>query len=95
MCYLLELACQAQNIPSITLGCQALLAFPRDWLVQNIERSAAFLLEVGDEWKYRRLLGIYEQLDDDLVHRLVVHGLAYRGTDRLRVTAAVDVLDTV
>jgi hypothetical protein len=75
MHYLLELACQAQNITNISLGRQALLALPRDWLLHNIERSAEFLLEVEDEWEYRRLLEVYQHLDKDLVRRLALRGL--------------------
>lgn len=75
MRYLLELACQAQNINNIMLGRNALLSLPRDWLVQTIECYAEFLLELEDEWEYRRLLEVYEQLDDTLVHRLALRGL--------------------
>jgi hypothetical protein len=75
ICYLLELACQAQHIANISLGRMALRALPRDWLLQNIERYAEPLLELEDEWEYRRLLEVYEHLDDDLVHRLAVRGL--------------------
>jgi len=75
MGYLLELACQCQNITNISLGRMALLALPRDWLVQHIKRYAEPLLELEDEWEYRRLLEVYQQLDDDLVHRLALRGL--------------------
>ena len=74
--YLLELACQAQNIRNITLGRTALLALPRAWLLRNIEHYAEPLLHLEDEWEYRRLAELYEQLDDDLIRRLVVRGLA-------------------
>lgn len=75
MGYLLELACQCQNIANITLGRMALLALPREWVVQNIERYAQPLLELEDEWEYRRLLEVYQRLDDTLVHRLALRGL--------------------
>jgi hypothetical protein len=74
--YLLELACRAQNIRNITLGRTALLALPRVWLLAHIEHYAEPLLQLKEEWEYRRLAELYEQMDDDLVRRLVIRGLA-------------------
>lgn len=50
-------------------------ARPREWEVQNIERYAQPLVELEDEWEYRRLLEVYQRLDDALVHRLALRGL--------------------
>ncbi len=76
MRYLLELACQAQNINNILLGRMTLLALPRDWLAQHIERYAEPLMEREDEWEYRRLAEIYEQLDFYLLLRHIERGQA-------------------
>lgn len=74
--YLLELACQSQNVQNIMLGRKAILSLPRDWLLLNIERYAEPLLQLEDEWEYRRLAEIYEQLGRDLARHLALRGLA-------------------
>jgi hypothetical protein len=74
MRYLLELACQAQNARNIVLGRAAILSLPKDWLLQHIDSYAEPLLQVDDEWEYRRLSEIYDQLDVQLVRRLAMHG---------------------
>ncbi len=81
MRYLLELACQAQNTGNIMLGRAALLGLPRGWLLEHIETYAEPLLELEDEWEYRRLGELYEELDDELVRRLVRRGLVSSGED--------------
>lgn len=68
-------ACQAQNTAVITQGRREILALPRDAVLQSIERVAADSLPLDDEWEFRRLLEIYEQLDRGLLHRLVETGL--------------------
>ncbi len=73
--YLLDLACQAQNARNIVLGRAAIQALPREWLLVNLERYAEPLLQLEDEWEYRRFAELYELLDDELLHRLVVRGL--------------------
>jgi len=73
--YLLELACQSGNIANISLGRMALLALPRQWVLGTIERTAEALLDWEDDWEYRRLLELYQLLDQTLVHHLVARGL--------------------
>ncbi len=73
--YVLGLACQAGHVHNTLLGRMALLGMPRAWLAQYVERSAEPLLELKDEWEYRRLGEVYEQLDDDLLRRLITRGL--------------------
>jgi hypothetical protein len=68
-------ACQAQNVSVITRGRSEILAMPRDEILRNIERVAADSLPLGDEWEFRRLLELYEQLDRGLLKRLVEGGL--------------------
>ena len=69
-------ACQAQNTAVITQGRREILALPRDAVLQSIERVAADSLPLDDEWEFRRLLEVYEQLDRGLLRRLVEVGLA-------------------
>jgi len=68
-------ACQAQNTAVITQGRREILALPRDAVLQSIERIAADSLPLDDEWEFRRLLEVYEQLDRGLLRRLVETGL--------------------
>lgn len=74
--WLFALACQSSNIRNIELGRAAVLALPRDWVVQNIEAFAESLLALGDEWEYRRLCELYYLLDRRLLQRLVDRGRA-------------------
>ncbi|MDP9375151.1 MAG: hypothetical protein M3Q65_22415 [Chloroflexota bacterium] len=76
--YLLELACQAQNERNIDLGRRAILGLPRAWLLQHLETYAEPLLQLEDEWEYRRLGEIYLRLDEGLVRRLAARGLESR-----------------
>jgi hypothetical protein len=85
--YLLELACQSQHTGNIERGRKALLRLPRDWVLQHIERVAEPLLQLNDEWEYRRLLEVYEHLDKELVQKLVYRGLTSQNPE-IRETAA-------
>ena len=85
--YLLELACQCQNMRNITLGRESLWSLPREWLIQHIESYAEPLLQLEDEWEYRRLAEVYEGLDGDLLRRLIARGLESRNPD-IREAAA-------
>ena len=67
--------CQAQHTRNIVLGRLAAAEVPRDWLVARIERVAARVLNLEDEWEYRRFLELCGELDAGLLQRLVAHGL--------------------
>src|SRR5947199_5835406 len=68
-------ACQAQNDAVITQGRREILAMPRDSVLQSIERIAADSLPLNNEWEFRRLLEVSEQLDRGLLRRLFDIGL--------------------
>ena len=72
--YLLE-ACQASYVPNITKARNKILELPKEWLVNNINSVATGLLNLSDEWEYRRLLELYKMLDEELVLQLVSAGL--------------------
>ena len=74
--YLLDLACRAQHVRNIELGRTALLAIPRAWLLRYIPVVAEPLVQLEDDWEYRRLLEVYWWLDRRLTHSLVERGLA-------------------
>jgi hypothetical protein len=72
----LELACRSQNVGNILKGRQEIFAMPKGDVLANIERIAADSLPLGDEWEFRRLLELYEELDRGLLARLVELGLS-------------------
>jgi hypothetical protein len=76
-----ELACQPQNTRLITAGRQQVLAMPRAWVLQEIEKVAAEALDLTDYWEYRRLLELAGLLDAELVRRLVSLGLGSSDPD--------------
>lgn len=76
--YLLELACQSQNVENIQLGRAVILSLPHPWIVESIEAYAEPLLRLDDEWEYRRLGELYERLDTNLLRRLAMRGLESR-----------------
>ena len=79
--YLLGLACQAQNVHNITLGRMALLNIPRVWLVEHIKAVAEPLVALNEEWEYRRLLELYENLDAGLTTDHLLRGLVSPNPD--------------
>lgn len=73
--YLLDLACQSQNERNITLGRKALQEIPRNWVLNNIERNAEHLLQLNNEWEFRRLLELYSLLDKTILSKLINRGI--------------------
>ena len=71
----LQYACTAQSMPAISRGRTEILALPRTQVLEHIEVIAATTLTF-EEWEYRRLLEVYEQLDAALLKRLVAKGAA-------------------
>jgi hypothetical protein len=68
-------ACQPSYVPKIIRGRAEVLAMPRAWVLAHIEQAAYETLTLTDEWEYRRLLELFQQLDNGLAQRLVAHGL--------------------
>ena len=71
---LLSYACQSSNTGNITLGRNGLKSIPRSWLLSNIEKEAQLILDMDDEWEYRRLAEVYFELDVDLAKKLAQLG---------------------
>ncbi len=82
------LACDASYTPNILKGRDIILSMPKKWVLENIENVAAETLNLSDEWHFRRLLEVYETLDQDLVTKLVEFGL--KSTNEEIVEAATD-----
>lgn len=60
-----------------------MLAMPRAWALQTIERVAAECLDLTDDWQYRRLMELAGDIDSNLVQRLVKLRLASNDKDIL------------
>ena len=91
--FLLALACQASNSANIQLGLNGLASIPRNWLLSNIEREAQFLLDMDDEWEYRRLAEFYFELDVNLSKKLAQLGRESKNEEV--VDAATDLWDWI
>ena len=65
--YLVQLACESQNIANISLARQALSKLPPTWLVPRIHAIAEGNLDLlNGEWECRRLLELYLPMDASL-----------------------------
>src|SRR5688572_9900968 len=83
-----EQACQCTYVPKIVAGRDQVLAMPRTWVLEHIERVAVERLNLSDDWEFRRLLELAQLLDLELVRRLV--SLAMGSTKPDVVEAAED-----
>jgi hypothetical protein len=72
----IQLACQPQNAHRVVAGRRQVLAMPRSWVLQTIEKVASECLNLSDYWEYRRLLELASHLDANLLQRLVQLGQA-------------------
>lgn len=72
--YLLKIGCQSTHIGNIRLGRESLASIPRSWLIERIYNIANQTLDLNDEWEYRRLLEIYQILDNGLLKSLCYLG---------------------
>jgi hypothetical protein len=79
----LQLACQPTSAHLIVDGRNLVLAFPREWMLKNIESAAVNSLDLSDYWEFRRLLELAELLDAALLQRIVALGLASIDSDVL------------
>ena len=57
------------------------MAMPRAWAVEHIEWVAEPLVQLNDDWEYRRLLELHEGLDGGLLLRLAKRGLQNSNVD--------------
>ena len=79
--YLLKLACQAQNARNIELARWAFQSLPREWLMPHLELLAAAVLNLDDEWEYRRLLELCAPLDRTFARRWAQRALTNRNAE--------------
>lgn len=76
-----SLACTPQNAHRIVQGREAVLALPRDWVLQHLQAVATQVLDLSDDWEYRRLLELARLLDAELTARLVAIGIGHDDPD--------------
>lgn len=76
---LVDLASVSQS--DIELCRQAILALPKSWLIENIEKSTETILENGTDEEYRRLLELYIKIDLELAGRLAKQALQHEDPD--------------
>ena len=81
----LNLACKSQHIGNITFGRQGIWALPRAWTIERIEQVAESTLDLHDEWEYRRLLEVLDELDERLLRHFIARGL---DSDRAEIREA-------
>ena len=71
-----ELLLLGSHVNGFTVKCHVLiLTMPRDWVLTNIERAMATILDNGDYEEYRCLLGLCSKLDDTLVTKFANQAL--------------------
>lgn len=64
---LLSWACQSQNLIPITLGRKYLTMLPKEWVIDRIKEVATSVLDLNDDWEYRRFLELSEMISIDLL----------------------------
>jgi len=84
--FLLKLACQSQDSEALQMGGQGIRALRRAWVLERIEAVSEAVLDLSNDYEYRRLLELAETLDDDLLKNLVKRGQE-SNDEELRETA--------
>jgi hypothetical protein len=72
--YLLELACKCQNERNIQLGHAVFCELPRTWSLQYLATCAAPIAAGDDDWEYRRLLELLQEIDHETFVRFAQIG---------------------
>ncbi len=68
-------ACRAQNFHVITEGRNALKRMPREWLIRCLPNRISEALDLQDDWEFRRLLEILEEISEKLLREYIKRGL--------------------
>jgi hypothetical protein len=78
----LELSCQCSYSPNIEKGRNNILKLPRQYVLKNIEQIACKVLNIDDEWEFRRFLELLLLLGDvPLIKKNIEIGLKSRNTE--------------
>lgn len=79
-------ACQSSYAPNIIRARDEILSLPREYVLNNISTIATESLNLADEWEFRRLLELYQLLDNELLQGLINIGIA-SGNEELKEAA--------
>jgi hypothetical protein len=74
-------ACQASYVPIIVAARERIFDLPRQWVIDNIHSMAQEVLDLSDGWEYRRLIEVYEELDNGLLKMVLDLGLKSNNDD--------------
>ncbi len=74
-------ACDASYVPNILKGQETILSMSRPWVISQINGIARDILDLSDEWHYRRLLELYQRLDHTLYSDFLDFGLRNSNDD--------------
>jgi hypothetical protein len=73
---LLKQACESQHVGHIASARKALLTLPRVWLSGVLQDAIGEVVDLGDEWEYRRLIELLKELNLQLFESYIDYGMA-------------------
>jgi chemotaxis regulatin CheY-phosphate phosphatase CheZ len=73
---LLKQACESQHLGNIASARKALLRLPRAWLSGMLQDAIREVVDLGDEWEYRRLIELLKELNLQLFESYIDYGMA-------------------
>jgi hypothetical protein len=62
---LLRQACESQHVGHIASAREALLRLPRAWRSSVLPDAIEGVVDLGDEWEYRRLIELLKELNSE------------------------------
>jgi hypothetical protein len=72
---LLGRACDSQHVGNITAAQEAIARIPKEWLSRNLKSAIVRVIDLADEWQYRRLIEVMATLKSELIGFYIDHGL--------------------
>jgi len=66
--------CDAQNVRNHAVALEFSRRLPREWFLANVERVAEDVLDLDDEWHFRRFRELAQEIDAGLDERLAERG---------------------
>ena len=73
---LLAEACQSQHIGKIMAARKVMLTLPRAWLSRVLQDTIKEVVDLSDEWEYRRLMELLKDLQSNLYKTYIDFGIA-------------------
>ena len=73
---LLKAACQSQNVGNITSARKMMLRIPPAWLASALHDAIEAVVDLNDEWEYRRLIELLKELKSELLIHYLDYGMA-------------------